>query len=305
MFSQLFNLIKKPVTVFSSADDNAPVLTSDAGSLKTLLKACLVTGYGDKAGLGWQMKFETEDLTGVVFVSSDVTSGGYHLKVDNSSSNVKLSAYKTMTAFDQGQKALVQDRIYKAQTSEWRLIGHDKAFILLLDVSVQHNGDTKCGYPLLFGDVPSQTKRVAPTCVFWCANANKATNYYQGVGGVQSTLFYHKNGQTGINDDRTHRGALCYPFSMTTGSGGANITTAACRFRYHSRHGGILLYEPILMTLDDGTWSLLPMVLPLSTLSEQTNLSMLTDTLMLARTGWYTGEGNNNDCGVPTDFWWA
>lgn len=303
MFSQLFNLIKKPVTVFSSADNNAPVLTSDAGSLKTLLKACLVTGYGDKAGLGWQMKFETEDLTGAVFVSSDVTSGGYHLKVDNSSSNVKLSAYKTMTAFDKGQKALVQDRIYKTQTSEWRLIGHEKAFILLLNVSIKHNGDTRCGYPLIFGDVPSQTKRVTPTCVLWCAS--NENDYSAGPGGIQATLFYHKNGNDGRNHDSRVHGSACYPMAISTGSSSEHITTAACRFNHHSRHGGTLLYEPILFTLNDGTWSFLPMVLPLSTLSEQTNLAMLTDTLMLARTGWYTGEGNNNDCGVPTDFWWA
>ena len=61
MFTGLFQLEQKPVTVFSSDDADAPILTKDAGSLTTLLKACLITGYGGKTALGWDMAFAIED----------------------------------------------------------------------------------------------------------------------------------------------------------------------------------------------------------------------------------------------------
>ena len=53
-----------PVTLYQSTDTDAPQLANAQGSLKTLLKACLVTGYGDKQPLGWAMPFE-EDNKGV------------------------------------------------------------------------------------------------------------------------------------------------------------------------------------------------------------------------------------------------
>lgn len=307
MFTNLFNLTKKAVTVFSSSDKGAPTLTNDAGSLKTLLKACLVTGYGDKKALGWQMKYETDDQTSAVFVSADKTSSGCHFKVDNTDKDVKLSVYRTMTAFDAGQKPMVVARIYRVRASEWRLIGHEKAFILLLNLPVKSNGSTPCAYPIIFGDAPSQSNHVAPNCVFWSASDNGVTNYYQGVGGVQSTLFYRKNGYFTLKDDKTVDHAYCHPFLLSSGTSAINIKTARCRFDYQNMRSEYVLYEPILFTTHDGSWSLLPHLMPVSGRLEQENLGMLDDKLMLARTGWYDGdvENGNNDCVIATDFWWA
>ena len=44
-------------TIFKSTDSGAPVLDGQAGSLVTLLDACLVTGYGSKTALGWAKAF--------------------------------------------------------------------------------------------------------------------------------------------------------------------------------------------------------------------------------------------------------
>lgn len=58
----MFNTQRVPVTVFRWDDEGAPQVESAAGSVKTILKACLVTGYGEgnkrKDGLGWEMAFE-------------------------------------------------------------------------------------------------------------------------------------------------------------------------------------------------------------------------------------------------------
>lgn len=304
MFTSLFQLEQKPVTLFSSLDNQAPILTGEAGSLKTLLKACLVTGYGDKQGLGWQMLHETEDKNSACFMSNDPTSSKYLLKIDNSNANVKLSAYQTMSDFNSGQKPLVENQIYQLKACEWRLIGHSKAFILLLDyIFGSSNNQIKVAYPLLFADLPRQTKRLAPVCVFWCAR--KAASY-DNSGGVQSVLFHHVNGSNSNSTGRNH--ASAYPFVVNNGQAGANLTKNYCRFSYDSHAGASVLYEPILVNLPDSTWSFLPMLQPLSArLADVANLGLITETTIKANTGYYGGnEVNDNlDCAVPINWWYA
>lgn len=57
------NPIKLPVMRFDSTDAHAPQLNYNArtsGDIKTILKACLVTGYGDKQGAGWSVVEESD-----------------------------------------------------------------------------------------------------------------------------------------------------------------------------------------------------------------------------------------------------
>lgn len=43
------------VTLYSSTDSGAPVLSGTPGSLISVLNACLVSGYGSKSGAGWSL----------------------------------------------------------------------------------------------------------------------------------------------------------------------------------------------------------------------------------------------------------
>lgn len=302
MFTSLFQLEKKPVTVFSSSDTDAPTLTTDAGSLKTLLKACLVTGYGDKQGLGWQMVFESEDMSTAVFKSADPTASGYCLKVDNSSSNVKLSAYQSMTDIDTGVKPIVENQLYEMQTCNWKLVGHGKAFVLLLDYMLDYF-KVRTAYPLLFGDLPRQTKRIVPVCVLW--NGRKNSNY-QASGGVQSTLFYRTEGYSSGNSTG-RSSAVNYGFVVNDGQAGAYLNKNYCRFNYDNSANASVLYEPVLCNLPDSTWTLLPMLQPLSTrLSDVGNLGLITESTIKAVTGHYDYNNTDNlDCAVPIDWWYA
>ena len=54
----LRNPVKYPVKYYSWQDDQAPQLADANGVIKTILKACLVTGYGSKQGAGWTALFE-------------------------------------------------------------------------------------------------------------------------------------------------------------------------------------------------------------------------------------------------------
>lgn len=298
MFTSLFQLEQKPVTVFSASDAGAPTLTAGIGSLKTLLKACLVTGYGSKQGLGWQMAFESTDKNVAAFKSSDPTASGFYFKIDNSTTGTaKLSAYQEMTDINTGTKPLVVDQPYDLAASNWMLVGHGKAFILLLDVTV--SGE-KVAYPMLFGDLPREKKRVAPICVFWSARKNTSN-----AGGLQAAM-YLPNGQTGSTSSGIGNSPV-YPVKINDGGIGANVTNLSCRFNYISYINASVLFEPVLIQLPDSTWSFLPMLQPLSTpLNDVANLGLITATTAKAKTGRHGAAGSDNqDCAVPLDWWYA
>lgn len=80
------NPVNEPVLRFSSTDAGAPQInyaTRVAGDVKTVLKACLVTGYGAKASAGWTAVNET--ATVIEFVSPSAAMSDYRLGIDDTS----------------------------------------------------------------------------------------------------------------------------------------------------------------------------------------------------------------------------
>ncbi|PID63443.1 MAG: hypothetical protein CR974_02010 [Gammaproteobacteria bacterium] len=302
MFSSLFQLEQIPVTLFSSADADAPVLTAEAGSLKSLLKACLVTGYGDKQSLGWQMAHQSDDQLSAAFKSAAPDASGFYLKVDNSAGDkAKLSAYQTMSDIDTGAKAWVENQEYDLVASEWRLIGHKKAFVLLLDLSFD-NGERPYAYPLLFGDLPRETKRVNPVCVLW---SGRRSQYHSA--SLQVVLQEHPNGKSSDSASDYFEYAPSRPVRINSGSRGENLINNSCLFGYESDNQAAGIYSPVLSALSDGTWTFLPMLQPLSAgLSDVANFGRINDNTIKATTGAHIDrDAKCEDCAVPTDFWWG
>lgn len=88
------NPVSLPVKRFSSTDAGAPQINyakRAAGDVKAVLKACLVTGYGEKAGAGWSIKNELD--TKADFVSPIVEMSDYRLSIDDSTSLTKWSYF--------------------------------------------------------------------------------------------------------------------------------------------------------------------------------------------------------------------
>lgn len=82
------NPISEPVLMYSSTDANAPQINyaaRAAGDVKTVLKACLVTGYGTKQGAGWTMQNET--ATVAEFVSPSTLLSDYRFGIDDNSTS--------------------------------------------------------------------------------------------------------------------------------------------------------------------------------------------------------------------------
>jgi len=88
------NPINEPVLMYSSTDANAPQINYAArakGDVKTVLKACLVTGYGTKQGAGWTIKNETS--TAARFVSPSALLSDYQLCIDDNSTEISTFYY--------------------------------------------------------------------------------------------------------------------------------------------------------------------------------------------------------------------
>lgn len=300
MFTSLFQLEQKPVTVFSSDDVGAPVLTKDAGSLKTLLKACLVTGYGDKTALGWQMLFESADTLSAAFASTDIKASKCVIKINNSTAtSAKISAYQSMTDIDTGVKPIAVDNEYELYATKWKLIGHSRAFILVLNVPAW-SGEI-IAYPIIFGDLPTQVSRAQHCAVLWTA---RKANLHQG--SVQTTLFRNPNGVLSEVGNMDPQYATCYPFRVQDGGGGYSLTDNYSKFSYSSQSKSLALYDYVMCGLPDNTWTFLPMVQCLSSRQNDIgNLRTINASGIKIRSGDYKNPLSNNDCVVPTDWWYV
>lgn len=94
--------------VYRSSDASAPVLNGNAGSLVTVLDACLVNGYGSKAAAGWTKSFSGTN-------GADYRQGGgslFYLEVNDNSPNgtslgkeAAIRGFEAMTAYQTGTNA--------------------------------------------------------------------------------------------------------------------------------------------------------------------------------------------------------
>lgn len=80
------NPVNEPVLRFSSTDTDAPQIdynSRTSSDIKTVLKACLVTGYGTTASAGWSITNETTN--DAEFVSPSAAMSSYRIGVTGGS----------------------------------------------------------------------------------------------------------------------------------------------------------------------------------------------------------------------------
>ena len=156
----MFNKQRVPVTLFSSTDEGAPQFSKKTGDIFKIVKACLVSGYGRKSSLGWELKFES-GVQGI-FMPTDRKGTGWGLSFGNDSGSViKLDVVKNPTSLtaNEGNSELgfLNKFTYQFSGSDssvfsWKLIGHSLGFILLLTSKNTYAGKSVILY---FGRVPS------------------------------------------------------------------------------------------------------------------------------------------------------
>lgn len=101
------------ITVYRSSDASAPQLSGslvNTTDVAAILEACLVTGYGSKAGQGWTKPYASGNVT--VFRQPVGTSNGFYLQLDTTYANyaapnlvgydVAFRGYETMSSATAG-----------------------------------------------------------------------------------------------------------------------------------------------------------------------------------------------------------
>lgn len=197
----MFQTTRVPVKVYRAIDPEAPQLSTTAGSLKTLLKACLVTGYGTnenrKEPLGWAMPFE--EPFKAAFQSQDEISNRHCLKIDNTNATYAvLNAYLSVDDTGEGRGAFSANDGYdnfpynnNYAKKHWVLVGHEKAFVLILP-------DSKCSQILWFGDVPSLMDGDIGNTLYINTSYSSKTSYDNGSINTTNKQYFALNA-TGTN----------------------------------------------------------------------------------------------------------
>jgi hypothetical protein len=130
------------VNVYRSTDAGAPVSNGTVGSLIGLLDACLVNGYGSKAGAGWTKEFSGTNLA--AYKNASNMSQAYY-RVDHTvATSPKVVGYEVMTDINTGTGPfptssqvsgglVIQTSTYADSTPRWWTIvaSQNIAYILI------------------------------------------------------------------------------------------------------------------------------------------------------------------------------
>lgn len=188
----------KPVSVYRWDDEDAPALNGDRSSLLVLLKACLVTGYGGKEGLGWTMPFEDINQ-GVKCFRADTSEGlpDFWLRASNDTgAEATISGYSAMSSLDEGQLSHKLDSTYyyamKNRTGRWMVIGNNRSFWLFVESG--YLGGDKVGTWLFAGDTGTDSSGFSLQYLHFTGNPYR--NWRDGA--PQSFVYMPDTGEGGV-----------------------------------------------------------------------------------------------------------
>lgn len=127
--------IKCPVKYYSWQDAQAPQLSNVDGAIKTILKACLVTGYGTKSGAGWVSLFE--DTYRIVLRRPLRTGNPPDIKIENgiitgTTLRHRVVAQDNPSSLDDATELSAVNLLARDSKcgNEWHCIVTDFAFLL-------------------------------------------------------------------------------------------------------------------------------------------------------------------------------
>ena len=128
--------VRYPVRYYSHLDAGAPQLADANGAIKTILKACLVTGYGDKAGAGWTALFD--DAFRIVLRRPLRTGNPPDIKIENGISNRhQIISQDNPTSITDAKKLASVPLLARDSTCGvgWHLIACDFGFVFVYQMS--------------------------------------------------------------------------------------------------------------------------------------------------------------------------
>lgn len=149
----------KPI-IYNSKDTGAPQLTSATNSLSTILKACLVTGYGDKLPAGWEVVHENistktlalrstaaSSLKHIFFIDKEV-AGSAPVKAYtgwDSSTNIGINNYAS------SNRVINKLGSGTGYNPGWVIVANSTFFYIYM----QGHETAQYGFITMFGDIKS------------------------------------------------------------------------------------------------------------------------------------------------------
>lgn len=190
------NPISEPVLMYSSTDANAPQIKYSArvaGDVKTVLKACLVTGYGTKQGAGWTIQNET-DFT-AEFVSPSVAMSDYRFGVDDNTTSSTAFYYTYQNVKTSALESTSRNPIYLNTThpdNKWILLV-TKRGILFIESFYQTLAKANVGRIVYMGQIKHSLssdmgKNFAVFAIGYAAGANPTTKIRSSMALQLDTL---------------------------------------------------------------------------------------------------------------------
>lgn len=150
------NNLEMPVTLYRSTDDDAPALTKS--NLSLILKACLVTGYGNKPGAGWTMPHEEAAAGKRIFAPAKSGELDSYLRVADQTGVSRVAAYRQMSDIDNGEAILELATPYKhgqgnQWSGRWAVVASARSVIVWVEGGYDSPG--RNGMMLYYGDTTS------------------------------------------------------------------------------------------------------------------------------------------------------
>lgn len=186
------NPINEPVLRFSSTDAGAPQINYNArvaGDVKAVLKACLVAGYGTKAGAGWTVVNEVAHVA--EFVSPSAAMSDYMLGIDDTSATdtTWYYQYQNVRENPQGNTTRKNINIYQMDPakSAWQLLVTDQG-VLFVEVYYNLTVNNHLARLTYWGRIKDAiVANAGRNIAFWSTgygqDANPPYSFFTGTGG--------------------------------------------------------------------------------------------------------------------------
>ena len=234
------NTERVPVKVYRWDDEGAPQVLPAEGDIKTILKACLVTGYGEnenrKEPLGWEMPFENGNAACFRSVHEKSTKwalgvygtaqyGGCEVMGLKDPTSVKTGAKEAVFAQNGQRRKFIyaSGRRNAKEPLQWVVVGHARAFCLIV---INANFSSMCGN-LYFGDFHSFAPADDGNCVISMTTSN---SYALDIGTNSQQCFLMEGYSGNIPMDAellsrmgvNNNAAVNYPNPVTGGFSAEN-----------------------------------------------------------------------------------
>lgn len=270
----ILQTINYPVQVYRSTDTAAPPLsqTGAAGEIKTILKACLHTGYGTvTAANGWTMAFE--DANKAAFKSTDARAPDDVLFIDNNTATTAtLKAYSAMSDINTGTGLWSDNNssFYSTNNAAWILFATPVAFMLLS--LCQNSSNNTIAMPLYFGGVSNVAAADNKLC---------ALHHPVVSGSNSAALSQPFNAAIAKFSGNTDFAVVCVNNALTTPSAYGNVAFPMYASQANDVRAGLPLFR------------------------EQAKTANINETMTVAGRDIYrvTVGTSNHVLQIPTDYW--